>query len=341
MSDDGSADPEAFDRILDEMKKQNGENADGTPKSESASQSDGEAEPREGEGEGEEGEPQEGESESSESSDAESSEGETSSEPGEPEGRSDAEGDPDSEKATDAEADGDAETGDSSGTGDEGEEGEMGSEGDNSESGEEGEGSESEGAGDSESGDKQGQGEEGQPGDSESDGEDQEPTENQTEGGAAQGEGTGSATGEGAGNDNEGDVDDLERGGDDANLEYTRKATDLVLEYLKDQENKSNRKLLDRLGWTPQQMRRFTNRWEKLHRRAKQAGKSGAEGRAELNDALRSLGLHPGRDRIRRGSAKNDRGGKVGDQGTRSLPPDEYLEQYRAYLEGKGLREGR
>lgn len=83
-----------------------------------------------------------------------------------------------------------------------------------------------------------------------------------------------------------------EVGGDEANLEYAREQTDLVLERLEEQlaESEVDRKLLDKLGWTEQDLQRFVERWKSRKQKATQRG---AEGEAQLDRALRSLGLRP------------------------------------------------
>lgn len=81
-----------------------------------------------------------------------------------------------------------------------------------------------------------------------------------------------------------------EIGGDAANLEYARKQTDLVLERLDEQlrDKEVDRELLDQLGWTEDDLRRFVDRWQSRKQRAQQRGSAG---QAELDRALRSLGL--------------------------------------------------
>ncbi len=125
-----------------------------------------------------------------------------------------------------------------------------------------------------------------------------------------------------------------EPGGTDPNLEYARKATDMVLDYLKDQED--HRELLDRLGWTPAQMEEFLARWDQLRREAKPSGQEEVAQPSAWNEALRSLGLHPGRDKLRGAGKRVDANNNVTDAGTRSPPPAEYAEQYEAYLKGLG-----
>ncbi|QDV80186.1 hypothetical protein [Botrimarina mediterranea] len=83
-----------------------------------------------------------------------------------------------------------------------------------------------------------------------------------------------------------------ESGGDAANLDYAREQTELVLQRLEDQLRKKevDRKLLDKLGWTEEDLREFVDRWQS---RKQKAAERGADGEAELDRALRSLGLSP------------------------------------------------
>lgn len=127
--------------------------------------------------------------------------------------------------------------------------------------------------------------------------------------------------------------------GDDPNLDYARQATDLALEYLKDQlaKEEPDQDLLDQLGWTREDMQRFVDRWEALKRAADQPGEEGKQAQVELDEMLRSLGLRP------RGAAL---AGSTGDgtrisntrEGARSDPPAAYAEKYRAFTRGKRRR---
>ncbi|MBI1247486.1 hypothetical protein GC197_06515 [bacterium] len=121
----------------------------------------------------------------------------------------------------------------------------------------------------------------------------------------------------------------FEPGEDAANLNYARKATDMVLDELKHQQN-PDQEMLDELGWTKEEYQRFLQRWQSM----KQAAKSDDQGaKEELDDALRSLGLSPGKDTTRRVEKRDAATGGSGDN-QRSLPPAAFLEQYRAYLKG-------
>jgi hypothetical protein len=129
-----------------------------------------------------------------------------------------------------------------------------------------------------------------------------------------------------------------EPGGDAANLEYARKATQLALEYLQDQQQNPDGKLLDDLGWSPEQLRRFTQRWEQLQRDGQRPGNEGDQSRKELDDVLRGLGLQLGADRSRGAGDRNDAAGGTSDRGTRTRPPSEYLDPYKAYLKNRQMR---
>jgi hypothetical protein len=122
--------------------------------------------------------------------------------------------------------------------------------------------------------------------------------------------------------------------GDAANVEYARQATELVLEHLKDQLAKDNvdRSLLEQLGWTRDDMQRFLSRWQKLRDAAKAPGDNGQDGRRELDNVLRSLGLR--QDRLFRRSGAADDSMRNLRESLRTTPPREYQERLRAYNKG-------
>ncbi|MEX0794737.1 MAG: hypothetical protein WD045_16485 [Pirellulaceae bacterium] len=122
-----------------------------------------------------------------------------------------------------------------------------------------------------------------------------------------------------------------EPGAEAANLEYSRKATEMMLEELKHQQDQPDQELLDELGWSPDEFKQFVNRWQSM-RDAAQTGESPAA-KQELDDALRSLGLSRGEDRVRQIESSRQSSGGSGDT-QRSQPPSSFIEQYRAYLKG-------
>ena len=117
--------------------------------------------------------------------------------------------------------------------------------------------------------------------------------------------------------------------GDAANLEYSRKATDMVINYLKDLESRQDPKLLDELGWTPEEMQQFVDRWQRLKR-----GAEDAPGRRELDESLRSLGLRPANTKLRQRRVRNDNQRGLSESGIVSEPPEGYRDLFNAFKKG-------
>lgn len=126
-----------------------------------------------------------------------------------------------------------------------------------------------------------------------------------------------------------------EPGGDAANRDFADRATDLVLDRLKDQLKKGqpDEGLLDKLQWTKQDLERFVNRWDQMKAAAKQSGATGKKAQTELDQALKSLGLRPRGTKLGAGQSRQDdvRGNR---DSRRSEPPAEYAEQYRQFNVG-------
>jgi hypothetical protein len=125
-----------------------------------------------------------------------------------------------------------------------------------------------------------------------------------------------------------------EPGGEDPNLEYTRKATDLAVENLKDQlaKNKLDQELLDKLKWSREDVEKFVKHWEEMKREAGQPGAKGKAAREQLDESLRSLGLRPRGTNVK-GNSTADKFRNLKDARD-SQPPAEYADQYRAYSTG-------
>lgn len=122
-------------------------------------------------------------------------------------------------------------------------------------------------------------------------------------------------------------------GADAANLDYARKQTDLVLETLAEQmkRQKVDKRLLDKLGWTEADMKRFVERWQQLKAAADANNPDANEAQRELDDALRSLGLHRGA--LQQSTVTDDQNRNL-RQGYRGAVPLEYQERLRAYNQG-------
>jgi hypothetical protein len=119
---------------------------------------------------------------------------------------------------------------------------------------------------------------------------------------------------------------------DDANLEYARNRTDLVLETLAEQMKRRqvDKRLLDELGWTEADMKRFLDRWQQL-KAAAQNDTTADGAQRELDDALRSLGLRRGALQQSKVSDDTDRDLR---QGFRGPVPQEYQDRLKAYNQG-------
>jgi hypothetical protein len=125
----------------------------------------------------------------------------------------------------------------------------------------------------------------------------------------------------------------LDTPADQANLEYARRQTTLALTHLREQLAKEKSALLDRLGWSPDDARRFLERWESMKRAADQQGMAGQDAKKRFDDALRSLGLRPRGTLLRHGGVADDLPQNLRDAG-RFAPPPEWAEQFREYTRG-------
>ncbi len=123
--------------------------------------------------------------------------------------------------------------------------------------------------------------------------------------------------------------------GDAANLDYARQQTDLILNRLTDQLNRDrvDPKLLDKLGWSQQDLQRFVNRWKNLESLAAGSGDQAKAAQAELNAALRSLGLRKNRRTRYDSNQAKDQLRNLRDT-YRSRIPAEYQQRMRAYVKG-------
>ena len=125
-------------------------------------------------------------------------------------------------------------------------------------------------------------------------------------------------------------ADGGEPGGDEANLEYARRQTDLVLDKLSDMLAKKqvDEEMLDRLGWTEQDLQRFVNRWKSRQQQAQGAGDDAQDAKREWLDALRSLGMK--RQNLGQSKQRDDDFRDL-KEGVRVPVPLEFRDRLRAY----------
>jgi hypothetical protein len=117
---------------------------------------------------------------------------------------------------------------------------------------------------------------------------------------------------------------------DEANLEYARKATELALQKLNELDQNPDPELLDRLGWTKEDLAEFLNRWNSL----KQSAEETPDGQRELDEALRSLGLRDPALRRRAGGTASDDQRGLRDSGGRTAPPPKYRDLFESFRKG-------
>jgi hypothetical protein len=123
---------------------------------------------------------------------------------------------------------------------------------------------------------------------------------------------------------------DAELEAEAANLDYARKATEMVLQHLKDEEHDPDPDLLDKLGWTREDLAEFLRRWDALQKSADET----PGGKRELDEALRSLGLRDPANRKRAGGKTADDQRGLRDAGNRSAPPPRYRDLFDAFRKG-------
>lgn len=135
-------------------------------------------------------------------------------------------------------------------------------------------------------------------------------------------------------------------GADAPSLQYAEAATNLVLDYLDDVlKEKADRRILDELGWTDEQLRAFLERWKAM-KAAAEAGDENAK--VEYLQALENLGLDaPDASEpldATRGRAPNDRRRRRNDavrEDRRTKTPNALDERVRAFNRGVSTRADR
>ncbi len=121
---------------------------------------------------------------------------------------------------------------------------------------------------------------------------------------------------------------------DKANLEYARKQTDLVLDTLDRQlkENKVDQELLDKLGWSQEDLRKFVDRWQGLRQKAAEATPEGEAAKVELDNRLRKLG--PKRGNVEGETKRTEDTLRDLGEGYESEVPLKFRDKVKRYTEG-------
>ncbi len=104
----------------------------------------------------------------------------------------------------------------------------------------------------------------------------------------------------------------------------------MVLRRLKDEQHNPDPELLDKLGWTREDLTEFLRRWENLEKSATES----PTGKRDLDEALKSLGLRDPANRRRSGGKTSDNQRDLRDAGNRSAAPPKYREMFDAFRKG-------
>jgi hypothetical protein len=128
------------------------------------------------------------------------------------------------------------------------------------------------------------------------------------------------------------DLTRVEPTDDKANLDYAKRATDLALDHLRNQlkDGQPDQELLDRLGWSKEDLQRLLSRWEKLEREASQPGPQNLKAQEKLKEAISSLGLKRP-TRVKRDASRADDTARGLRDAARTTPPPEYADDYEAF----------
>ena len=111
----------------------------------------------------------------------------------------------------------------------------------------------------------------------------------------------------------------------------------MVLDYLDETRDAPDRELLKELDWNEQDLKQFSDRWQK----SRQLDQPGADAQSskEIEDALRSLGLRPpvatGGNQARE-TADSLR--SIRDSGNRKPPPAAYRDIFDSFRRGLGRK---
>ncbi len=151
---------------------------------------------------------------------------------------------------------------------------------------------------------------------------------------SSQGAGGGqSGGGEGTGDSLENELPDP------VDLEYTKAATDMVLDYIDETRTDPDPNLLQRLKWSEADLRRFRDRWQNV-KPIDGGPRSEAVAPDEIEEALRSLGMRPREITKTTQGDTADTLGNLRDSGNRRPAPADVRDAFEAFRRGLGQSAG-
>ena len=119
---------------------------------------------------------------------------------------------------------------------------------------------------------------------------------------------------------------------DEANPEFTKQAANLVLKRLKNELERGevDQELLDELGWTPEQMKKFVDRMQQqVEDKGDDNSPAAQARRRQFEEMLRNLDVTSKTQRRNDTSKDKQNGEAIGP--VRRAPPPEYREWFESY----------
>lgn len=112
-------------------------------------------------------------------------------------------------------------------------------------------------------------------------------------------------------------------------LKYSMQATDLILQKLEQQKINPDPELLDQMGWTEEDLKRFIDRWQAMKKQAETGDESA---RRRYQNALRSLGLRPESGGVQQLGGRRDGQFGLTEDGAVNQPPPRILDDFNTFL---------
>ncbi len=135
---------------------------------------------------------------------------------------------------------------------------------------------------------------------------------------------------------NEGEIGaDVPATADPVDLDYAKKSTDLVLDYLNETRDKPDKELLEKLDWTEDDLQQFRERWNKI-RELKPASDSDSKTDKDWTEALESLGIRKPSATTSQAQEKADRLQGLKDAGNRTPPPPAFRDAFDSFRRAVG-----
>ncbi len=113
-----------------------------------------------------------------------------------------------------------------------------------------------------------------------------------------------------------------------ANEDYANRTTQMVLDYLNRQKEQPDPELLRDLNWTDDDLRKFTERWNRARNLATSPN---PEDQKKWKEMLEDLGLSQQFAKPSAAGSKDDNFQQMRDSGSRVRPPENMRKQYDAF----------